>query len=155
MNASSPTNSPGHPSNSNGDGNASRVICTYFYSKGQFDLKDLQLDTEFSRNYLSDSVKIGYWFWAIPLVNWMEKHEQSTSWWPKLVIKATKLFAQARAEEVSYKMGGRDKGSILGKLVRLFGETGCYLAGLMIRPFVSDKYATFLKDYKKDVNLIR
>ena len=153
--ASSPTNSPGHPSNDGGSGGSSRVICTYFYSKGQFDLKDLQLDTEFSRNYLNDTVKIGYWFWAIPLVKWMEKHEQSTHWWPKLVIKATKLFAQTRSVEISYKMGGRDKGSILGKLVRLFGETGCYLAGLMIRPFVSDKYATFLKDYKKDVNLIR
>ena len=70
-----------------------RVICTYFYSKNQFSLIDLQLDTEFSRNNLSDEVKIGYWFWAIPLVDWMKKHENSNNWWVRLVRNSTKLFA--------------------------------------------------------------
>ena len=136
-----------------GNGN-SRVICTYFYSKNQFSLIDLQLDTEFSRNNLSDEVKIGYWFWAIPLVDWMKKHENSNNWWVKLVKNSTKLFAQERAKEIAYTMGKKNKGSLIGKFVRLFGETGCYILGLIIKPFVFNKYKGFLNEYQKDVNLI-
>jgi len=138
-----------------GSGNGGpRVICTYFYGKNQFSLTDLQLDTEFSRNNLSDEVKIGYWFWAIPLVDWMKKHENSNNWWVKLVKNSTKLFAQERAKEVAYIMGKKNKGSLIGKFVRLFGETGCYILGCIIKPFVFDKYKGFLNEYQKDVNLI-
>ena len=134
-------------------GGGSRVICTYFYSKNQFSLIDLQLDTEFSRNNLSDKVKIGYWFWAIPLVDWIKKHENSNNWWVKLVRNSTKLFAQERAKEIAYIMGKKNKGSLIGKFVRLFGETGCYILGTLIKPFIFDKYKIFLTEYQKDVNL--
>ena len=137
-----------------GSDSNTRVICTYFYSKNQFSLTDLQLDTEFSRNNLSDEVKIGYWFWAIPLVDWMKKHENSNNWWVKLVKNSTKLFAQERAKEIAYTMGKKNKGSLIGKFVRLFGETGCYILGTLIKPFVFDKYKGFLNEYQKDVNLI-
>ena len=145
---------PSIKSGGGGNGGGGRVICTYFYSKNQFSLIDLQLDTEFSRNNLSDKVKIGYWFWAIPLVDWMKKHENSNNWWVKLVKNSTKLFAQERAKEIAYAMGKKNKGSLIGKFVRLFGETGCYLLGLIIKPFVFDKYKGFLNEYQKDVNLI-
>ena len=138
-----------------GKGNNPRVICTHFYGRGEFDLQDLQNDTEFSRQSLSDEVKIGYWIWAIPLVDWMKKHEQSTHWWPRLVINATRMFATARAKELSYKMGTRTQGSVLGKMVRLFGESGCFLVGFLCKPFIGDKYSEFLKEYQKDVNLLR
>ena len=134
-------------------GGGSRVICTYFYSKNQFSLIDLQLDTEFSRNNLSDKVKIGYWFWAIPLVDWIKKHENSNNWWVKLVRNSTKLFALERAKEIAYIMGKKNKGSLIGKFVRLFGETGCYILGTLIKPFIFDKYKIFLTEYQKDVNL--
>lgn len=137
------------------NGGTTRVICTYFYGRGEFDLQDLKNDTEFSRQSLSDEVKIGYWIWAIPLVDWMKKHEQSTHWWPKLVINATRLFATTRAKELSYKMGTRTKGSMIGKMVRLVGEGGCYIVGTICKPFIADKYLEFLKEYNKDVNLIR
>ena len=140
-------------SGNGGSGGGGRVICTYFYSKNQFSLIDLQLDTEFSRNNLSDKVKIGYWFWAIPLVDWMKKHENSNNWWVKLVRNSTKLFAQERAKEIAYTMGKKNKGSLIGKFVRLFGETGCYILGTLIKPFVFDKYKIFLTEYQKDVNL--
>jgi len=138
-----------------GSGSNARVICTYFWHRGEFDVQDLKNDTEFSRNSLSDTTKIGYWVWAIPLVEWMKKHEKSTHWWPKLVIGATRLFATARAIELSHKMGTRPQGSVIGKMVRLFGESGCYLIGLALKPFVFHKYTEFLKEYDKDVNLIR
>ena len=138
-----------------GSGSNPRVICTYFWHRGEFDVQDLKNDTEFSRNRLSDTTKIGYWLWAIPLVGWMKKHEKSKHWWPKFVISTTRLFATARAMELSHKMGTRTTGSVIGKIVRLFGEGGCYIIGLASRPFVADKYTKFLKEYGKDVNLIR
>ena len=137
-----------------GKGSNARVICTYFYGRGMFDLTDLQNDREFSRNNLSDATKIGYWLWAIPLVEWMRRHEESTHWWPKLVIDVSKKFATTRAKELSYKMGTRTQGSLTGKMVRLFGESGCYLLGLIAKPFVADKYAQFLTGYNKDINLL-
>ena len=138
-----------------GNGNNPRVICTYFYGRGEFDLQDLQNDTEFSRQNLGNNVKIGYWIWAIPLVDWMKKHEQSNHWWPKLVINATRMFATTRAIELSHKMGTRTKGSMIGKMVRLVGEGGCYIVGTICKPFIADKYLKFLEEYNKDVNLIR
>ena len=138
-----------------GQGSNPRVICTYFYGRGEFDLQDLQNDTEFSRQNLGNNVKIGYWVWAIPLVDWMKKHEQSNHWWPKLVINATRMFATTRAIELSYKMGTRTKGSMIGKMVRLVGEGGCYIVGSILKPFIADKYLKFLEEYNKDVNLIR
>ena len=150
-----PTRSGPKTANEKGGGDNPRVICTYFWHRGEFDVQDLKNDTEFSRNSLSDETKIGYWVWAIPLVEWIKKHEKSTHWWPKLVINATRLFATARAKELSYKMGTRTQGSAIGKAVRLLGEGGCYLVGLALKPFVADKYTKFLKEYNKDVNLIR
>jgi len=83
----------------------------------------------------------------------MKKYENSNNWWVKLVRNSTKLFAQERAKEIAYIMGKKNKGSLIGKFVRLFGETGCYILGTLIKPFVFDKYKIFLTEYQKDVNL--
>lgn len=137
-----------------GSGSSSRVICTYFYGRGEFDHTDLKADTEFSRDYLSDTIKIGYWVWAIPLASWMKKHDQSTKWWPKLVRDTWRVIAISRGAEISYKMGTREKGSLLGKVVRFIGENTCLLIGICAKPFVSDRIKRMLRLYKGDLNLL-
>ena len=72
-----------------------------------------------------------------------------------MVINATRMFATTRAIELSHKMGTRRKGSMIGKIVRLVGEGGCYIVGSILKPFIADKYGKFLEEYNKDVNLIR
>jgi len=130
------------------DTESPRVICTYFYQQGEIDLNDLECDYRWTQQNVSDAVKIGYWLWAIPLVQYMEKHKDSKNIWHKFVISTTKLFAKHRAIEISYKIGGRKKGSLFGKLVRLVGEPLCAVLGTVIRPFVGSKYDAMLKGYK-------
>lgn len=125
-----------------------RVICSYFHEKGEMDPRHLKDDYDFTLKYLSDATKIGYWFWAIPLTNYMHRHEFSQNWWPRLVTDTTRLFATERAKDISYKMGGRKKGSIFGKVVRLIGEPLCAIIGTVIRLFAGSKYDAMLKGYK-------
>ena len=137
----------GYQCRSNENDGTIRVICTYFYHRGLLDLTDLQSDYEWTRQNISDNVKIGYWLWAIPLVRWMEKHEDSTKLWHRFAISTTLSFARARAHEISYKVGARNKGNLFGKFVRLVGESLCGVLGLMVKPFVKGKYDSMLKEY--------
>lgn len=142
------TNSPkGYQCKSNENDGTIRVICTYFHNRGMLDLLDLQCDYEWTRQNIGDNVKIGYWVWAIPLVKWMERHEESTNLWHRFAIATTLAFARARAHEISYRVGARKKGNIFGKCVRLVGESLCGALGFVVKPFVKDKYETMLKDY--------
>ena len=73
----------------------------------------------------------------------------------RIVVELPGIKDTTRAKEISYKMGTRTKGSMIGKMVRLVGEGGCYIVGTICKPFIADKYLEFLKEYNKDVNLIR
>ena len=128
--------------------NNSRVICTWLQNRELLDYKDYILDTQFTVQHLSYKTQCGYWLWAIPLVNWMSKHEHSTDWWSKFGIKMTTVFAKARAKQISYIMGGRNKGSIFGKLIRLIGEPLCWLLGNL----VNDKKLNQLNIAKEELN---
>ena len=79
-----------------------------------FSLEDLKIDQAFSIKYMSRNVKIGYWFWGIPMVEYMNKSDKTGSWFGGLVIKVIRMLAQARANELAYKMGVRKQGDILG-----------------------------------------
>jgi hypothetical protein len=129
-------------------GSNPRVICTWLQNRDLLDYKDYILDTQFTAQHLSYKTQCGYWLWAIPLANWMSTHELSTDWWSKFGIKITMVFAKARAKEISYIMGGRDKGSIFGKLIRLIGEPLCWLLGHL----VNDKKLNQLNIAKEEVN---
>ena len=133
--------------NEKGGGSNPRVICTYFHARGLLELDDLQNDYEWTRQNISDNVKIGYWLWAIPLVEWMEKHENSNKLWHRFAIATTLSFATARAHEISHKMGARKHSNLFGKCVRIIGESLCAVVGFMAKPFVKSKYETLLKDY--------
>ena len=133
--------------NEKGGGDNPRVICTYFHQRGMLELCDLQCDYEWTRQHISDNVKLGYWLWAMPLVEWMEKHENSNKWWHRFAIATTLKFAKARAHEISHKMGARTQGSIFGKFVRIVGESLCGIAGFVAKPWIKSKYKLLLKDY--------
>jgi hypothetical protein len=57
------------------------------------------------------------------------------------------MFAQARANEIAYKMGKRDRPDWTGKLARMFGEGLCWTVGIFVRPFVEKKFSQWLKIY--------
>jgi hypothetical protein len=116
-----------------------------------FTVQDLQIDTEFSVKHLGRTTKIGYWFWAIPLVSYMQNSAETKSWFGNLVINVIKVLAQARANELAYQMGKRSKGDILGKFTRWIGESFCFGIGLMVRPFVEHKFGEWLEIYDPEI----
>ena len=136
---------------SGGGGGGGRVICTWLQNKGMFSLQDLAIDTEFSVQHLGRTTKIGYWFWAIPLVGYMQNSAETKSWFGNLVINVIKVLAQARANELAHQMGHRSKGDILGKFTRWIGESFCFGIGLMVRPFVEHKFGEWLEIYDPEI----
>ena len=69
-----------------------------------------------------------------------------------LVIKVIRALAQARANELAYKMGKRSKGDILGKITRWIGESFCFVVGLIVKPFVEHKFGEWLEVYDPEIN---
>ena len=134
-----------------GGGGGGRVICTWLQNKGMFTLQDLQIDTEFSVKHLGRTTKIGYWFWAIPLVQYMQDSAETKSWFGGLVTDVIKVLAQARANELAYQMGKRSKGDILGKFTRWIGESFCFGVGFIVRPFVEHKFGEWLEVYDPEI----
>lgn len=110
-------------STSTSSSGTTRVICTHFMRRGMLD-KDLwKADLEFTFNNLSAQTVRGYQYWAIPYVRLMRKS--------KTAEKIMLPFAKARAEELAYQLGKREKGNWFGKLVRL-AEPVCYLIGAFV-----------------------
>jgi len=126
-----------------------RVICTWLRNNGLFSAKDLAIDTEFSVQYLSDNTKIGYWLWAVPLVQYMEKNYRNNS--NSLFVKAIRIIAQARANEIAYQTGARTNSDLLGKLVRIVGESACFALGSIARPFTGEKFNRWLSMYSAKI----
>jgi len=122
-----------------------RVICTWLKNNGLFSAEDLAIDTQFSVKYLSDSTKIGYWLWACPMVAFMEKHcKRKTNSW---LVRAVRILAQSRADEIAYQVGKKTKGNIMGKTVRILGEGACFMLGILARPFLGKKFNNWLNIY--------
>jgi hypothetical protein len=126
-----------------------RVICTWLRNNGLFSAKDLAIDTEFSVQYLSDNTKIGYWLWACPLVQYMERNYKNNT--DSLFIKAIKIIAQARANEIAYQTGARTNSDLLGKIVRIVGESACFVLGSIARPFIEEKFKHWLAIYSSKI----
>ena len=126
-----------------------RVICTWLRNNGLFSAKDLAIDTEFSVQYLSDNTKIGYWLWAVPLVQYMEKNYRNNT--NSLFVKVIRILAQARANEIAHRAGARSSGDILGKMVRIVGEGACFVLGSIARPFTGEKFNRWLSMYSPKI----
>jgi hypothetical protein len=126
-----------------------RVICTWLRNNGLFSAKDLAIDTEFSVQYLSNNTKIGYWLWACPLVEHMERNYRNNT--NSLFIKAIRIIAQARANEIAYQTGTRTNSDLLGKLVRIVGESACFVLGSIARPFIQEKFKHWLAIYSPKI----
>jgi hypothetical protein len=132
---------------SGGGGGGGRVICTWLQERGLFSAEDLAVDTEYSVKYISRNTKIGYWFWAVPLVEYMTRADREGSRFGRLVIRVIRALAQARANELGYAMKVKSKRDVLGIITRIIGESFCWTVGVVVRPFVERKFAKWLKIY--------
>ena len=92
------------------------------------------------------NTKIGYWLWAITLVDKLEMRYKRNSKTDKFVIELWRILAQARANQVKKDAGYSTKGDILGKL-RFIAEPVCTLMGIIFKPYVMRKYEDKIKSY--------
>lgn len=136
---------------SGGGGGGGRVICTWLQNKGMMSLADLLVDCEYSNRYISRTTKIGYWLWAVPLVNKMDEWSKNDSKFGKYFIKFIHKLAQSRANEIAYAMGKTNKRDLLGVATRLCGEPTCWLLGLITKPFVDHKYGDYVEVFDPEI----
>ena len=127
-----------HSSSSSDDSGDSRVICTHFFRIGQMSSVLWRADMEFTRRLSPQTVR-GYHLWAIPYVRFMRRH----SWAASIMLP----LAIARAQEVAFVVGVAQRGSALGKIIRLLGEPICWVLGA----FVSQQDWQSL--YREDVTM--
>jgi hypothetical protein len=68
-----------------------------------------------------------------------------------LFIKAIRIIAQARANEIAYQTGARTNSDLLGKMVRIVGEGTCFALGSIARPFIGEKFNRWLSIYSPKI----
>ena len=68
-----------------------------------------------------------------------------------LFIKAIRIIAQARANEIAYQTGARTNSDLLGKMVRIVGESACFVLGSIARPFTGEKFKHWLSVYSSKI----
>ena len=130
-------------------GGNTRVICTWLHSKGLFSLEDYTIDVNYSVDNISLNTKLGYWLWAIDLVNRLEKRYQRNNWYDRLVIGFWKYGTQARANQIKKDIGLTNKGNLLGKFLRVVMEPACYVLGTLLKSYVIRKHGEKLKMWEE------
>ncbi len=110
-----------------GGGGSSRVICTYFYHKGELDAATYYADMEYTRHYLKGATVRGYHFWAIPYARAMR---QAPGGLLEAIIRPVTIH---RARELAHKMGVENsRPDYLGKAFRWTIEPVCTLIGCFV-----------------------
>ena len=97
-----------------------RVICNELYRQGFMTKKQVMLDYQFTRDYLTPIHVSGYHKWAVTAVRLMRKGKGIRFW---------KHIATHRANEIEHIYGLRSKGDLLGKIYRKIFEPICWIIG--------------------------
>lgn len=123
-----------------GGGGSSRVICTELYRQGKISRADWLRDLRYTSAHLSPQHVRGYHAWAIPTVRKMRASKRWTSVW--------RVIGQARANQIAYLMGDRDKPDCFGALAKILLEGFCWGVGF----FVGDRDAVAELSDGKELN---
>jgi hypothetical protein len=121
-----------------------RVICTWLVKNGMMSKTDLDVDHMFTVKNIDFNTRLGYLFWAVPMVESLDSMIKRNSVLDRVAITLVQKLAQARANEVKYCMGYADHTDLLGKFVRFFGEGFCYLLGFLLKNTTVQKSKTNL-----------
>lgn len=100
-----------------------KVICAELHRQGLMDEKIFKADEEFGRYLYSNQrdVLMGYQLWARPVVKWMQES--------RTVTRIVASIATPWSYEMAYRMGAKEKGSFVGKLLLDVGVPVCRTIG--------------------------
>lgn len=115
----------GGSGNDTGGGGSERVICTELYRQGKISRADWLRDLRYTSLALSPRHVRGYHAWAIPTVRLMRKSSLWTEVW--------RVLGQARANQIAYIMGDRDRPDLFGIGAKIVLESFCWVLGGFVR----------------------
>jgi hypothetical protein len=134
-----------------GGGGKGKIICTKLYELGLLSEEIYLADQAFGDELVKTNPDIynGYRAWAEIVVDWMEGQGPKMMPWmtDEQFSKAAKKWsttwahdiATPWAEEMAYKMGKKDSGSLTGKLITAAGIPICKVVGVWQRVFGPSK----------------
>lgn len=108
----------------------SRVICTYFYQRGELSRRDWLLDTRFTLRRLPPVMVKGYHVWSVPVVRIMRRGGRLG----RFVEAVMRPIAIERAKQIAYLEGKRPHGSWFGRAVRWTLEPASWAIGHLVTP---------------------
>jgi hypothetical protein len=133
-----------------------KIICTELYNLGLMDKITYEADQEFGKNLLKHDpiLMLGYHRWAKLVVEWMRGESSDLIFWIKnkekrsntiknWSIKWAYEIATPWAEEMSFMMGKRERGSVTGKVLMSIGKTASKLIGKFTRGTKENKCIKF------------
>ena len=91
-----------------GDGGG-KVLCGHYYARGILPARVYQGDVAYAQRHVSDNTKRGYWFWAVPLTQYLNNNPGG------LVEKLIQPLVFGWAQEMAYRTGYTNNGSFIGK----------------------------------------
>jgi hypothetical protein len=124
----------------------SRVICTWLTRNGLMSEEDLLIDNIYSVKHVSEITKIGYWFWAVPYVRFMDNQHRKDTKFSRYLVRFSKMIAQSRTNEIKREMGYVHDHDYLGKTTRFIGENLCTALGFVLKPFIKQRYTRWLEE---------
>ena len=130
-----------------GGGGGGKIICTRLYELGLMSKEIYQADQEFGAHLLETRPDIynGYRAWADIVVDWMDGQGPKMMPWmtveefSQVAKKWSTAWAQdiatPWAEEMAYRMGKKDTGSLTGRMIMAAGIPICKAVGAWQRVF--------------------
>ena len=109
-----------------GDGGG-KVLCTYFHRHGEMNADDYYAGFAYGMQHAHPATFRGYHFWAVPYARYLYNNPGS------IAEKIMRPIVLRRAQEISYKMGLRDKPDYTGKAIRMVMEPICFMIGLFVK----------------------
>ncbi|NQZ14867.1 MAG: hypothetical protein HRT94_08620, partial [Alphaproteobacteria bacterium] len=90
-------------------GGGGKVLCGHYYARGILPARIYQGDVAYAQRHVSDNTKRGYWFWAVPLTQYLNNNPGG------LVEKLIQPLVFGWAQEMAYRTGYANNGSFIGK----------------------------------------
>ena len=122
----------------------SKILCTYYNGRGMLPDRILEGDLAYATTI---PLEIGraYRAWAKPLIGYLKKNEGG---W---VDRFMHGMVTSWANEMAYRTGHAEKGSLIGRILSVVGEPLHYVAG---RFLPADEYEPFIR-MSRDSNRLR
>ncbi|MDP7037903.1 MAG: hypothetical protein QGI45_01990, partial [Myxococcota bacterium] len=106
-------------------GGGNKVICTELHRQGYLSFDDMMASTQFSKERIDAATRLGYHYWAEPLVRVMERSPAMTD--------LLKPIGLAWGKHMSFVMGIGQEDDAVGKAISDFGIAESQVLGLWLQ----------------------